>query len=64
MSHKTDDDESQTSNSQLSAHQKSDKTPFFEDGPTFVPQIWEYGNFSFRQSYTHFVAQETSIIRK
>ena len=38
-------------------------TPFFKDVPTFVPQISEYGNFSVRQSYTQFVAQETSIIR-
>ena len=36
----------------------------FLDVPTFVPKFWEYGNFSVRQSYTHFVAQETSITRK
>jgi len=39
-------------------------TPRFLDVPTFVPQIWEYGNFTVRQSYTNCVAQETRIIRK
>jgi len=34
----------------------------FYDVPTFVPQIWEYGNFSVWQNYGHFVAQETSTI--
>ena len=31
---------------------------FLYDGPTFGPQIWEYSNFSVRQTI-HFVAQET-----
>ena len=25
--------------------QLNEGTPFFKDGPTFVPQIWEYGIF-------------------
>ena len=25
---------------------------FLYDGPTFVPQIWEYGNFSVRKLYS------------
>jgi len=34
-----------------------------KDVSTFAPHVWKYGNFSNMQSYTYFVAQETSIIR-
>ena len=30
----------------------------------FLPQIWEYGNFFGQETYIHFVAQETRIVRK
>ena len=31
------------------------------DRCSFVPQIWECGNFSVRQTYLHFVAHEISV---
>jgi len=39
-------------------------TPFFIGRADFVRQILEYGIVSVRQTYIHFVAQETRIIRK
>jgi len=46
------------------ARTRTIKTPFFKTGPLLIPQIQEYGNFSVSQTYIHFVALETSIIRK
>ena len=37
---------------------------FYRTGHNVRPQIWAYGNFSVWQTYIHFVAQETRIIRK